>query len=557
MAYIGQKISIPVGRGGLRTDLNQADIPATHLISAKNVEMRQGIMQKEPGSRRWNRSGFGSDIYGLTVYEPTSAVQDFVIVTKDGTVRRMSNPFSQVTVTAAASTDPQTLKPDRETLLIAGGAESINRSKKLFILTKNDAIQVIDGDVNVYRTITKPPSDWASAPPRFGFIHRSRFIAFGNTSDPHRYYVSSASDHEDFTTSVITATIDPGVGDALTAAFSYKGRAFFFKKPRGVWVLNSDDSNPANWFTQKLSDEFGIASGDSIQAVLDDVMAKNTTGSITSLSATQKFGDIEFGDILSNRAVEEFLKNQISPLGNDKTRSLYYKERKFVYFTYQGAGSNTTDLMLKSDIFTGEPEFTLTDKDQPNVFAVKSFEGSEKPFYGSGDGYIYEMDTSNREVGRVFTPDACTAALAGSGAGNLSNGTYRYKITFYDDTKESDAGAPSQALVVADNSTDGQASLTNIPLDTTLTATKRRVYRTEVDLNVFKLVGEIADNTTTTFTDNVADGSLGAEAPSTNTFNDAYRGEFQTPHLDFGQFNPELAEQNKIFDFLEVTYYRS
>lgn len=47
--------------------------------------------------------------------------------------------------------------------------------------------------------------------------------------------------------------------------------------------------------------------------------------------------------------------------------------------------------------------------------------------------------------------------------------------------------------------------------------TKRRIYRTVAGGAQLKLVAEIADNSTTNYDDHIADGSLGANAPSSNT----------------------------------------
>jgi len=55
-----------------------------------------------------------------------------------------------------------------------------------------------------------------------------------------------------------------------------------------------------------------------------------------------------------------------------------------------------------------------------------------------------------------------------------------------------------------------QVDITNIKVGLLLTM-HRKIYRTVAGGAVYFLVGTIADSTTTTFTDNVADGSLGAE----------------------------------------------
>lgn len=111
----------------------------------------------------------------------------------------------------------------------------------------------------------------------------------------------------------------------------------------------------------------------------------------------------------------------------------------------------------------------------------------------------------------VTTPGACTGALAGLGAGLLSNGAYKYKVTFVNGVGETTLGSISNTVTVVDYTTNGQIALTSIPTSTDPTVTKRRIYRTAVGGSTYKLLYEVADNTTTTYTDNIADASLGAE----------------------------------------------
>lgn len=115
------------------------------------------------------------------------------------------------------------------------------------------------------------------------------------------------------------------------------------------------------------------------------------------------------------------------------------------------------------------------------------------------------------------SPTALTAALASPAApGNVENGAHRYRVTFVTADGETEAGEISAAVTVADKTVNGQVSLTAIPLGGSV-VTSRKVYRTTAGGSTYLLLTTIADNTTTTYTDNTADASLGAAAPSTNT----------------------------------------
>ncbi len=131
------------------------------------------------------------------------------------------------------------------------------------------------------------------------------------------------------------------------------------------------------------------------------------------------------------------------------------------------------------------------------------------------------VSTSTYPIGGVPHPaTACVGALAGAGAGNVDDGTHSYKVTFVTAEGETDPNIKSNVVTVADKATDGQVNLTSIPLGPTSggpTVTDRKIYRTVAgDTGNWKLLTTIADNTTTTYTDNTADAGLGADAPTTN-----------------------------------------
>lgn len=115
-------------------------------------------------------------------------------------------------------------------------------------------------------------------------------------------------------------------------------------------------------------------------------------------------------------------------------------------------------------------------------------------------------------VGSIAAP---AGALAAGGSLTISV-IYKWAVTFVDDLgQESTPGAQVSLTPTTGNQT---GSLTAIPLGPAPLTTKRRVYRTAGGGSQLKLVGTINDNTTTTFSDGVADGSLGANAPTTSTF---------------------------------------
>lgn len=126
------------------------------------------------------------------------------------------------------------------------------------------------------------------------------------------------------------------------------------------------------------------------------------------------------------------------------------------------------------------------------------------------------IDASNVEP----APGVITAALPGTPvAGNVDNGAHRYRATFVTSTGETDGGTISAAVTVADKTVNGKVALTAIPIGGAL-VTSRKLYRTAAGGTAYLLLATIADNTTTTYTDNIADSSLGAGVPTANTTSD-------------------------------------
>lgn len=124
------------------------------------------------------------------------------------------------------------------------------------------------------------------------------------------------------------------------------------------------------------------------------------------------------------------------------------------------------------------------------------------------------IDSINQEP----APGAVTVATA-SGAGNVDNGAHRYLCTFVTAEGETQAGAISGPKNIIDKTVNGKISLTNIPTGGSQVVA-RKIYRTVANGTDYLFLATISDNTTTTYTDNTADASLGSQAPTQNTTGD-------------------------------------
>ncbi len=107
-----------------------------------------------------------------------------------------------------------------------------------------------------------------------------------------------------------------------------------------------------------------------------------------------------------------------------------------------------------------------------------------------------------------LAPPTAAPSVADGAAGNVTVGTHLWAVTFTKVGQESELG-PSVSFAAAGAK---HASLTSVPTGPAGT-TGRNIYRTVAgNTTDFRLVGSIADNTTTTFDDNLADATLNANA---------------------------------------------
>lgn len=126
------------------------------------------------------------------------------------------------------------------------------------------------------------------------------------------------------------------------------------------------------------------------------------------------------------------------------------------------------------------------------------------------------LDASSTEP----APSAVTVALASpAAAGNCIAGAHRVLATFVTADGETQAGEVSAAVTVADAAVNGQIAVSAIPVGGAL-VTSRKLYMTSAGGSTYLLAATIANNTATTATLNVADASLGAQAPTANTTGD-------------------------------------
>jgi hypothetical protein len=407
--YRGQNILIPLGGGGLQTDIPQNRIAPTKLIEAENITLVNGYLEKSPGSKRWNQ--FNKNTGSTTVpngiaafaeFNPSSGNQRIIALANDGLVYKFNSPYVRVQVTPQTGA-PSPLNMTRQPHITVAGNETATKARKVFIFSGLSQIQVIEGDNDTYRPIANPALDWASSYPTFGLVYRSRLWCFGNPNLPDFLYASEFANFENFTPSSPAKPTDfrffdifPGEGSGISGAFVFKNRLFVCKRPRGLFQLNDDDPNPDFWYFTRVNEDFGLASPHSIAQVFDDALMFNSQGTVTLLSAAFQLGDIESADLFNNSAVERYFRQLVSGYGLPDTKAMYYPDKKQVYFSIQSKSGDRADTIAVIDLFGKEGQIYINNKDDPNFFnLITDDSGISRPHYCSDDGNIYNIDSRN------------------------------------------------------------------------------------------------------------------------------------------------------------------
>lgn len=165
---------------------------------------------------------------------------------------------------------------------------------------------------------------------------------------------------------------------------------------------------------------------------------------------------------------------------------------------YGLAGSTFTAIASAASVFTAG-------------IRVAASEYENHIFFGNGGVIPYKYNGTAFTRHGIYPPTA-TSTVTSSAAGALT-GDYRYKITNVNtQLVESDVGPASTTFTAA-------AATLRVTLQTFAASygvASRRVYRTTAGGTTFKLVTTVADNTSTTYDDNTADGSLSTTAPTDN-----------------------------------------
>lgn len=186
-------------------------------------------------------------------------------------------------------------------------------------------------------------------------------------------------------------------------------------------------------------------------------------------------------------------------------------------FTNQNMGR----LIFQSGIAGGAVGIIINHTAKPIVVGVNDQETGRFTDGGNFSVAIGNPTTASFEVPGSMSFDALpipgVAMLASNptSGGSCTAGTHTWKMTFVNAVGETTTNAAT--AIKTCSGPNGTVPLSFIPIGPVGT-TARKIYRTVAgNTGNYLLVTTLNDNTTTTFSDTIADGSLGAAAPTTNT----------------------------------------
>lgn len=396
MSYIGNSVEIPLGPNGLTGSKNLAGIPSTFFLEATNISYETGAISKEGGSAKYNASAIAGTprIIGGWDWWPGATTQRMIVAASDGKIYKDSG----------TATFPVTLKTGLTTtdvvpVFVEGGYEVAANSRKLFTFTGINPVQVLAADGAITTNLATPPADWAGTnQPIGGCIHEARLWGYGNINDPHRLYYSTTTNHEDFTSAGSgSVSVYSGEGERILAAVSFKGALIVWKRPYGVYLVDTSSATIANWRVSRLTQSVGIASPRGVVIIDDDVLYQDKDGNFQLLSATADFGDLQSRNLSKLVLFDELLRSKINLSRLPFAQAVYYSAKREAHFAMAGSGFSVNNRQVVIDFSGEQPRFRLSNKDVSESLWVRK-DSNLIPRLTSGDnaGFVWNLDQTTK-----------------------------------------------------------------------------------------------------------------------------------------------------------------
>lgn len=239
-------------------------------------------------------------------------------------------------------------------------------------------------------------------------------------------------------------------------------------------------------------------------------------------------GRVKFSGGLNNKFDKQLIQDNESPecynvvLGSDSvetrggtsklnTASVGSFAGDGLFTRHDNAGNQTMVAWFNGSLFELAGTSFVTVPSAQSIFTagirVAAAEYENYMFFGNGTTpYKYNEAFTRHGVPQASAPTAATAAT-----GTALTGDYQYKVSYVNSALvEGDVSDASSTFTAASEN----ATVTIATAPASFGVERRRIYRTEAGGSTFKRLVEISDNSTTTYDDEIGDGSLGTDAPS-------------------------------------------
>lgn len=182
-----------------------------------------------------------------------------------------------------------------------------------------------------------------------------------------------------------------------------------------------------------------------------------------------------------------------------------------LFTRHDRSGSETMVCFFRGLMYYGGANTFVTVPSAQSVFTagvdVAAEEYENYLFVGNGTTpYKYNGDFTRHGI-----PAPTTAPTSVSGGTGVLSGQYRYKFTYVNSGLVEGDVSPANATFTA---SANQIQVTFDTAPASFGVIYRNIYRTTDNGSTWLRVAQITNNTATTFVDNIADGSLGATAPT-------------------------------------------
>lgn len=403
---------LPIGQDGLNGADNLSLVLPNQLIDALNVSFASGALTRDGGAAHLNATALTGTplVIGGFDWFPTPATQRTIALTADGAAYKDTGGGVFGVTLASSKLWTSASIP----VFAEGGKEAAANNAKLFIFTGQEQVQVLSADGATTADIAAGtrPADWAASFPVWGANHENRMWGGGNSNSPHRAYFSVSTDFEDFTAAGSgSLNVFPGEGQRLVAGCSFKGLLVLWKFPRGIYIVDTSNSDVTLWRVTRISSTIGGAGPRCFCVVEDDILFMDATGAFHLLSAVQEFGSVSSQAISRRVYFDEWMRRNVnlSRLGN--VRAVYYSARREAHFAISGTGSNVNNRRVIWDFNADIPrarynDFPVTEE----LFMRLDIETIARPAAGDNAGFIWLLDQVNRNSNNASYTSAWQSA---------------------------------------------------------------------------------------------------------------------------------------------------